>query len=65
MKRFKTGILAAVLLVTMLSSGCGTASQDGESGSAGSTPVVTSRNGNAEWTVMFYLCGSDLESKYG
>ena len=19
----------------------------------------------AEWTIMFYMCGSDLESKYG
>ena len=29
-------------------------------------PALAENEGNeAEWTVMFYMCGSDLESKHG
>jgi hypothetical protein len=27
--------------------------------------LAESDGGEAEWTIMFYMCGSDLESKYG
>ena len=28
-------------------------------------PALAENEGNeAEWTVMFYMCGSDLESRY-
>ena len=32
----------------------------GESGEA----LAETEGGEAEWTVLFYMCGSDLESKY-
>ena len=33
-------------------------------GGAGAGAEAEAEGDEAEWTVMFYLCGSDLESKY-
>lgn len=62
MKKWLAMLLAAALLLT----GCGTAASTANSASQG--PNVASETASLpddDWTVMLYMCGTDLESNYG
>lgn len=57
MKRKHHRLLPILLLTALLLSLPGV--------SCAAAAPQTGEDGLAEWTVMFYLCGADLESKYG
>ncbi len=57
MKRKHHRLLSILLLTALLLSLPGA--------SCAAVAPQTGEDGLAEWTVMFYLCGADLESKYG
>lgn len=57
MKRKHHRLLSILLLTALLLSLPGV--------SCAAAAPQTGEDGLAEWTVMFYLCGADLESKYG
>ena len=53
----KPGLIMLILLLLSLAGAPAVAAETAETAETGEEP--------AEWTVMFYFCGSDLESKYG
>ncbi|MGN0708119.1 MAG: clostripain-related cysteine peptidase [Faecalibacterium sp.] len=61
MKKWLAMLLAAALLLT----GCGTAASTADPASqATDTATKTAGQPDDDWTVMLYLCGTDLESAY-
>ncbi len=55
----KTGIILLLALLFVILCISAAAAEE-----AGSVPTAGETGEEAEWTVMFYMCGSDLESKY-
>ena len=59
-KWFKT-FLSVLILFACITAGCGTSTPSSASGEKSGTSVKS----QADWTVMLYLCGSDLETIFG
>ena len=59
-------ILAAVLMCLIVPAGVPALAENGQELTSVSPLPVPAKNDaeDAEWTVLFYFCGSDLESKY-
>ncbi|MBR2686086.1 MAG: hypothetical protein IKE59_08605, partial [Erysipelotrichaceae bacterium] len=66
-KRRYSGIRALpflwMMVLTLLVTGCSGSSEQPVS-SSDQNKAINSRN-KSEWTIMFYLCGTDLETIYG
>ena len=54
----KTGIILLLILAALFACLAVAAAEETE------IPAAPENAGEAEWTVMFYMCGSDLESRY-